>query len=49
MAKKPWRCRIGWHRWQKAFTPDNEKYLACARGCGKEIDLQNEIPNVLGG
>jgi hypothetical protein len=33
--KRSLRCRLGWHQWRLAFTPDNEKYLACAR-CGKE-------------
>jgi hypothetical protein len=46
--KKSWRCRVGWHTWRKALTPDNEKYLECKR-CGKEEDVQTEVPNVLGG
>jgi hypothetical protein len=35
LMKRSLRCRLGWHQWRLAFTPDNEKYLACAR-CGKE-------------
>jgi hypothetical protein len=33
--KRTLRCRLGWHHWRLAFTPDNEKYLVCSR-CGKE-------------
>jgi len=45
---KPWRCRVGLHNWRKAFTPDNEKYLQCAR-CGDSREVQTDIPNVGGG
>ena len=42
--KRSWRCRLGWHQWQKAFTEDNKQYVACRR-CGKATD----VPLIPGG
>jgi hypothetical protein len=32
---KPWQCRLGWHKWTKRFTADNQPFLQCAR-CAKD-------------
>jgi hypothetical protein len=35
---KPWRCRLGLHRWQRLRGPDGSRYREC-RSCGKQQDL----------
>ena len=32
---KPWRCRIGRHRWQRLRNPEGGWYRECT-GCGKQ-------------
>jgi hypothetical protein len=34
---KPWRCRIGRHRWQRLRNPQGGWYREC-RGCGIQRD-----------
>jgi hypothetical protein len=37
--KKPLRCRIGWHRWNKRYSSDGTSaYLQCQR-CPKISDF----------
>jgi hypothetical protein len=36
-AKRSFRCRVGLHRYRKAFTEDGLEYTACTR-CGKTDD-----------
>ena len=45
--RRSWRCRLGWHHWRKAFTDDNEVYVACRR-CGKEADDTLSGPPTMG-
>ena len=32
---RTWRCRLGWHRWDKRVTDGGQSYLVCRR-CDKE-------------
>ncbi|WP_268248867.1 hypothetical protein [Actinoplanes ianthinogenes] len=33
--RKPFACRLGWHRWVRRSAPDGDRYRECAR-CGKD-------------
>ena len=37
---KPWRCRIGRHRWQRLRNPEGGWYRECRR-CQKQQDLED--------
>jgi hypothetical protein len=34
---KPWKCRIGLHKWRTAWSEDGQKYRHCDR-CGHDND-----------
>ena len=39
IIRRPFRCRLGWHKWVKHSTSDGtSRYLRCRR-CPKETDL----------
>ena len=45
---KPWRCRIGRHRWQRLRNPEGGWYREC-RGCGKQrLGTGGGTPNTIG-
>ena len=45
---KPWRCRIGRHRWQRLRNPEGGWYREC-RGCGKQrFGTGGGTPNTIG-
>ena len=45
---KPWRCRIGRHRWQRLRNPEGGWYREC-RGCGKQrFGTGGGSPNTIG-
>jgi len=45
---KPWRCRIGMHRWQRLRNPEGGWYREC-RGCGKQrFGTGGGTPNTIG-
>jgi hypothetical protein len=32
---KPFRCRLGWHKWARRFNPEGVRYSQCDR-CGTD-------------
>jgi hypothetical protein len=39
IIRKPFRCRLGWHKWARCSTSDgSSRYLRCRR-CSKETDI----------
>ena len=42
---KPWRCRIGRHRWQRLRNPEGGWYRECRR-CEEQQDLPGGMPMV---
>ena len=39
LMAKPWRCRIGRHRWQRLRNPEGGWYREC-RACQKQRDIE---------
>ncbi|WP_158510499.1 hypothetical protein [Actinoplanes friuliensis] len=39
---KPWRCRLGRHKWVRRSTEDGQLFQQCSQ-CGKDND-QNKLP-----
>jgi hypothetical protein len=40
---KPWRCRLGMHRWKRAVNNESgQAYQHCER-CGKDNDVGSGI------
>ncbi|MWB99665.1 hypothetical protein [Agromyces seonyuensis] len=48
MARKSWRCRIGWHKWVLVSGPEDGAYEECAR-CGKNGTPPTGRPGFMGG
>jgi hypothetical protein len=49
MARKPLRCRLGWHKWGPQHDADGERYFGCVR-CHKRTDPGHLLPpGVFGG
>jgi predicted cupin superfamily sugar epimerase len=44
---KPWRCRLGLHRWQRLRNPEGGWYREC-RECGKQRNVSGSPPSMAG-
>ena len=48
MARKPLRCRLGWHKWGPQHDEHGQRYLGCVR-CHKRTEVADFYPPGMGG
>ena len=48
MARKPLRCRLGWHRWGPQHDEYGQRYVGCVR-CDKRTEVADFYPPGMGG
>jgi hypothetical protein len=48
MARKPLRCRLGWHKWGPQHDEHGQRYVGCVR-CHKRTEVPDFYPPGMGG